>query len=56
MTNVQGVHPWSDVAWDLARAQGIDPDAVTDELDPGVRHLASDFGGFRCDCAEKSSA
>jgi len=23
---------------------------------PGVRHLASDFGDFRCDCAEKSSA
>ena len=24
--------------------------------DSGVRHLASDFGDFRCDCAEKSSA
>ena len=23
---------------------------------PGVRHFASDFGDFRCDCAEKSSA
>jgi len=22
----------------------------------GVRHFASDFGDFRCDCAEKSSA
>ena len=33
MTNVQGVHPWSDVAWDLARAQGIDPEAVADELE-----------------------
>ena len=22
----------------------------------GVRHLANDFGGFRCDSAEKSSA
>ena len=33
MTSVQGVYPWSDVAWDLARAAGIDPDAVMAELD-----------------------
>ena len=25
-------------------------------LDAGVRHFASDFGDFRCDSAEKSSA
>lgn len=33
MTSVQGVYPWSDVAWDLARAAGVDPDAVVAELD-----------------------
>lgn len=38
MTSVQGVYPWSDVAWDLARAAGVDPAAVVAELD----HLTED--------------
>jgi hypothetical protein len=33
MTSIQGVHPWSDVAWDLARAAGVDPYVVMAELD-----------------------
>jgi hypothetical protein len=33
MTKTGVVRPWSDVAWDLARAAGVDPDAVADELD-----------------------
>ena len=33
MTKTGVVRPWSDVAWDLARAAGVDPDAVADELE-----------------------
>ena len=33
MTKTGVVRPWSDVAWDLARTAGVDPDAVTDELE-----------------------
>ena len=38
MSGVQGVYPWSDMAWDMARAAGVDPDAVMSELD----HLTED--------------
>ena len=33
MTKTGVVRPWSDVAWDLARAAGVDHEAVADELD-----------------------